>query len=248
MIKQAIRGAAKRFGCSISRVGKTNRFQEMEGVLGLLRANNYDPQLVIDAGANFGQWAHVAETFFPRAEYYLIEPQPICVQALRRWEASDPRIHVQPVAVTTSGTSAVRMTGTGKGGGSGARVADSATTSPEDIQVEATTLDELLAGKVLLEHHAFLKLDLEGHEWWALQGAEQLLPKVEVLLSEVSFYDLNASSRRLFSDLLMFLREREFELFDFASLSPRPRDGRLRMGDAVWVHRGSALLADLRFY
>jgi hypothetical protein len=38
-------------------------------------------------------------------------------------------------------------------------------------------------------------------------------------------------------DLVSYVRERGFELYDIASLSGRSRDYRLRVGDAVFVRR-----------
>jgi len=49
------------------------------------------------------------------------------------------------------------------------------------------------------------------------------------------------SRRPIFSDVLGFLRDRGFELYDVASLSARPRDGRLRQADGVFVRRESPL-------
>jgi hypothetical protein len=89
-----------------------------------------------------------------------------------------------------------------------------------------------------------LKLDLEGHEIAALRGAERLLDAVEVVIAEFQLYELGGNGLPVFGDLLRFLEERGYALFDVACLSGRPRDRRLRMGDAVFVRSGTPLLAD----
>ena len=102
----------------------------------------------------------------------------------------------------------------------------------------------LLDGRISCEDRALLKLDLETHELPALTGAESLLEKVETVLTEVSFYDANDSGAPCFAEIVAFLRKRRFLLYEVASLSGRARDGRLRMGDAVFVRDDSALSRD----
>jgi hypothetical protein len=131
-----------------------------------------------------------------------------------------------------------------KGGSTGAWVARPDETGSDAVDVPAATLDSLLNERVTTEDRALLKLDLEGHETAALEGARQLLERIEVVLSECQFYEINGNGSPVFVDLLNWLAQRGFELYDFACLSQRPRDMRLRMGDAIFVRRDSALLKD----
>jgi hypothetical protein len=131
-----------------------------------------------------------------------------------------------------------------KGGGTGAWVARPGEVASGEVECPATMLDALLADRVARADRALLKLDLEGHEVPALQGASRLLQAVEVVLTELQFYEINDNGRLIFADVLNFLRERGFELYDFACLSQRPRGMRLRMGDVVFVRRDSPLLTD----
>jgi hypothetical protein len=129
-------------------------------------------------------------------------------------------------------------------GGSGAFVALRGEAAPDEIECPATTLDELFAERVTPADRALLKLDLEGHEVSALSGAARLLSSIEVVLSEVHFYEVERNGRPLMTDVLAFLGKRGFELYDFACLNSRPRDGRLRTGDAIFVQRWSPLAGD----
>ena len=49
----------------------------------------------------------------------------------------------------------------------------------------------------------------------------------------------------MFDDVMAFLQARGFALFDVASLGGRPRDQRLRVGDAIFIRRGSPLGQDV---
>ena len=230
-------------GVRVTRNAHANRFQAMEESLRAMARRGFAPGTIIDAGANVGEWTLMCRAIFPRAAYHMIEPQAGCASALRSITGESSDVHLHAVAVTRPGVQRVSMVGGGPSrSGTGAWVAN-----PDDASVNAeacaaTTLDELFGGE--LSKPVLLKLDLEGHELAALEGAEKLLRQVEVLLTETSMFDVNDSGRPLFFDVLVFLRNRGYELYDVASLSERPRDGRLRQADAVFVRRDSFLLGD----
>jgi hypothetical protein len=70
------------------------------------------------------------------------------------------------------------------------------------------------------------------------------LNEVEVVLLEAQLFEINDNGRPLFSELAVLLSDAGFDLYDFATLTGRRRDGRLRMVDALFVRRDSSLLAD----
>jgi hypothetical protein len=117
---------------------------------------------------------------------------------------------------------------------------------PTDLQSPATTLDELILPRLQAADRALLKLDLEGHEIEALRGAAGLLERVEAIVCEMSFSDVNDSGRPRFGEVMTFLEARGFMPFDFASLDARLSDRRLWLGDAVFIRRGSPLVANNR--
>lgn len=242
--KTPLRRILGRAGFSLHR-WPTNRFDGMQDALLLLRRSGYSPGVIIDAGANVGNWTRMARSVFHGATIHLVEPQPACRKALDDLSRRTPGLMVHAVALTEPGIDRVRIVGGGeKGGGTGGYVARPGECESAAVECPATTLDCLLADRVEREHRALLKLDLEGHELPALQGARRLLDVVEVLLTELQFFDINDNGLPVFADVVGFLRTRGFELYDFACLHQRPRDLRLCMGDVVFVRRDSALLAD----
>lgn len=222
-----------------------NRFDGLHDALALLRASRYAPKVVIDCGANLGQWARVAHSVFPAAAFHLVEPQSACAPRLQALVARMPGWCLHPLAVTEPGIDRLRMIGGGaEGGGSGAFVAWAGESASDEVEVPATTLDDLFAERVAPADRALLKLDLEGHEISALSGGARLLSNTEVVLTEMHFYEVERIGRPLMTDVAEFLGKRGFDLYDFACLSSRPRDRRLRSGDAIFVQRDSPLAAD----
>src|SRR5262249_12223446 len=117
-------------------------------------------------------------------------------------------------------------------------------TGSGELHCPATTLDALLADRLTRADRTLLKLDLEGHELPALRGAARVLDVVEVIVTEAQFFEINDNGRPCFADVLDCLRARHSALYDIAALSPRPRDHRLRLGDAIFAHDTSPLLSD----
>jgi|CXWL01.1.fsa_nt_gi FkbM family methyltransferase len=234
------------FGLVLHRA-PTHRFDAVEEALLGLRNRGYRPRRVLDVGANRGQWAGKVLPIFPAARFDLIEPQPSCRHALAELTGAQAgRVVHHAVAATAPGTPFVRMAGTGEeSSNTGAHV--TLETAVGTVEMPATTLDTLFAVEITPADRALLKLDIEGHEIAALTGAERLLAAVEVILAEVQFFEIEQNGLPTFTDLLLFLRDRGFDFHDVACLASRRRDGRLRMGDVLFVRKGSELGADVRW-
>jgi FkbM family methyltransferase len=236
---------AAMLGLEVKRAGRTNRFEAMRHTLALLRRQGFDPAFVIDAGANVGNWTRMASDIFPSARFALVEPQPGCRSALAVYQP--PRFRIHHVALTAPGLTSVTMTAGGNQRSAGAFVA----TAPQPTGVAVTsypaaTLDDLFASEVAGAGRVLLKLDLEGHELHALRGAMRILPHIEVVICEVTFFDVYATATGVvFHDIYTHFTSHGFELYDFGSLLGRERDQRLIFGDAVFVRKGSPLVADV---
>jgi FkbM family methyltransferase len=220
-----------------------NRFDAMPDVLQRLAHLGFEPTLIIDVGANRGQWATVVSGVFPHVPLHMIEPQVACQADLAALVARRGAAHVHQALVTKPGVSQVQMVGGGTGG-SGAHVIDTTTGRTDGQSMLSTTLDTLLAARLGAADRVLLKLDVEGHEVDVLSGAQAILPHVDVIVSEVLFYDVDRAGNLTFLNYMSALDAEGFELYDFAALGSRARDGRLRVGDAIFVRRGGTLAAD----
>jgi FkbM family methyltransferase len=244
MLRGAARRTLKACGMTVSRAGFENRFDATAVVLAQLADRGYAPRIVIDVGANVGQWTDIASRIFTDAVFHLIEPQTRCHEALARFVP--PRFTTHRVAVTGPGVTDVQMIGGGRNrDGTGAFITNALPDASDATTYPATTLDSLLASRVRREDRLLMKLDIEGHELQALRGAPVVLGLTEVVFSEVRFFDVNAGGAPVFADVATLLREHGFEVYEIAALSGRRRDGRLRLGDVVFIRRGSPLFVDV---
>ena len=76
---ELLKGLTAAVGIKVTRAGRPdNRFDTMRETLRGLAARGFAPDLVLDAGANVGGWAALANAVFPEAAFRLIEPQAGC--------------------------------------------------------------------------------------------------------------------------------------------------------------------------
>lgn len=156
---------------------------------------HYEIDLVFDVGANVGQFGKLLRTLDYRGEIYSFEPVDETFTQLEQAAAKDTAWHLHKLALgDTQGEAAINI-----GNSSDLSSFLAANSFGEHRyagiagagiqQVELGTLDtfmttnaEACAGK-----NIFLKLDTQGYDLKVLRGALQSLPKISMLLTELSF-------------------------------------------------------------
>jgi FkbM family methyltransferase len=220
------------------------RFEAMEDALQLLRLAGFQPDVVLDIGANHGQWARKAYSIFPEATFHLVEPQTGCADSLRNLAASTANIHYHPFVMTGPGVSSVVMSGGGELQDSGGNfILGPGDSVPNPVTYPATSVDVHFAS--VGGTRILFKLDVEGHELTVLKGAPATLQRVEVIVAEFWAYRIWGKDMTTLAELVKWMNDAGFDLYDFAALVARRRDNRLRGGDVIFVRRGSPLLKDV---
>jgi FkbM family methyltransferase len=192
-----------------------------------------DGGLVIDLGANEGNFTNAVLTFAPRARVIAVEPAPEPLARLRARFADKPSVQVVGKAVSDrSGTAELHLTGHDHNsslhrprGEMQTLYEDPGWSVVGDLTVETTSLDDLVGAD---EQIAVIKLDVQGGELAVIEGGESALQRTQAVLMEVTFvshYEDDADFQRLNRELL----ERGF------ALTALSEPGRTRRGEVTWA-------------
>lgn len=210
----------------------------LEGRLANLARAGFAPRRIIDAGAFRGDWTAAASRIFPEAKFLLIEPQPHLAETLASFCVAHPRCRFQQALLgAEAGTARFLFDETNS------RIVD-ASYQPAPgaslIDLPVARLDAVAASTGFSDCD-FLKLDLQGHELAALDGAGELFGRIEVIQAEVSW--LRIGPVPVIHEVMARFAERGYQPYDILGFNYRPRDGALWQSDLVFVRRDSPLLA-----
>lgn len=173
-----------------------------------------DPRIVLDIGANVGEYTAAMLAKSHTAEIHLFEPSTANVENLRIRYARENRVTVIDAAVSdTNGQETLWADVPGSVLGSlTRRRLDHFGIEFSQIQAVTTIRIEDYWRKVLnCCPIDIAKLDIEGHELRALEGFGEALSQVEVLQFE--FGGCNIDARTYFQDFWYFLTKAGFLLY-----------------------------------
>jgi FkbM family methyltransferase len=199
--------------------------------------------LVLDVGANAGQYArHLRQTGY-RGRIVSFEPLSEAFGALAAAADGDPRWETRRVAVGNQAgvvemnvagdlqsSSVLPMEGTFVPGAPG-----SGYVATEEVPV--VRLDDLEAELRSDGDRVLLKLDVQGFEEQALAGATELLRETSVVEVEMSLVPLY-TGQALFRDVIERLETAGFELWGITPGYADPKSGRVLQVDGLFVRAG----------
>ena len=198
-------------------------------------------ELVLDVGANQGQYASDLRMLGFEGRIVSFEPIRECYDLLATVAARDPGWDVRHTALgATPGTAQINVAA--NGGASSSllpmmtrhRLAAPEATYVRTESVEVQRLDDAVTG-LPVGTRAFLKIDTQGFERAVLEGAPQLLSGpvvgVQLELSLVSLYE----GAPIYDEMLSFMAERGFRLAWLEPGFADPESGEMLQFDAAFV-------------
>lgn len=225
---RASRRALAAYGIEIHRTDRGMR-RTMPAVLAHLQALGLDPATVIDVGV--GPGTPDLYQAFPRSSLMLVEP-------LEEW-----RPHLEAIARERPARIAVAAAGARAGqveiAVHRAPVCSSMIGSrPEDgaqphRPVPVVRLDDLRAEHGLTGPYV-VKVDVEGGELEVLAGAPEILRETELVLLEVSLFQLVPGAPQL-HDVVAWMHSHGFVVAELYNGHNRPLDGALAQLDIAFV-------------
>jgi len=179
---------------------------------------------------------------YPAASIICLEPLPGPRQVLGSIVNGDGKVQVHGLAASNRTEERVEMHVSQADDSSslqpiGARqvAAFPGTEEAGSTWVSTTRLDALLeVGGI--EAPALLKIDVQGHEYEALEGATAILPAFDQIVSEVSFAELY-EGQRLAGDVTALLHEAGFALVGVFNVR-RARSGACLQADFLFERCG----------
>lgn len=180
--------------------------------------------VIFDLGANVGLYSLLAAAYNPRATVHAFEPTPELVDRLRVNLALSrlSNVVVNPQAVgATNGRIYLHYSSGSDGSNEGMNYVSS---SPTDTAVEVTTLDAYCAAHGI-EHIDLMKIDIEGGEFDALEGAANLLQRhaINCVLFELLDWAVQRGGHTPRELLELFVRQ-GYQLYDLQRNHLRPID------------------------
>ena len=173
-----------------------------------------DVRLCVDVGGNVGNYTAALLKRFPEARVVTFEPSSTNIALLRDRFGSEPRVTLVPAAVSsTAGEAQLFSDVPGSGLGSLTKrdlshlnLSFEETESVQTIRLEDYWRDTLQGQRIDI-----LKLDIEGHELDALQGAGEAIASTRAVQFE--FGGTNIDTRTYFRDFWTFFKDHGFAIY-----------------------------------
>jgi FkbM family methyltransferase len=212
--------------------------------LRLLKA--FDIDLVIDVGANTGQYGSAIRSSGYRCPIVSFEPLEACLGPLRSMAEAAGDWQVFPVAVgSAEGELEINVAGNSVSSSLLPMLDSHRAAAPESAyiakqKVAVRPLDAAIGESRWSDRQRmWTKIDTQGFEWPVVEGASAVLERTSVLEMELSFVPLY-EGQRLFGELVPDLESRGFFLASMHEVFSDPVTGKLLQVDGLFVRSGAS--------
>lgn len=211
---------------------------DIECFLEDLVARGFSPKGIVDVGANRGDWTRMALERFPESRALLIEPQTEMEPMLKALSVENPNCVHLIAGVGREPGELVQTIWEDTYGSSFCVPADPALIAAGKQRVTPIeTLD-----RILTERHPdfvpdLVKLDIQGFELEALRGGQSLFGRTEVFIVETLLFSGGNPMWPELREVVDFMGERGYEIYDVTSFLRKPSDGTLGQIDFAFVKR-----------
>jgi FkbM family methyltransferase len=205
----------------------------------MLAAHGVD--LVLDIGANTGQWAQQLRRAGYGGDMISFEPLSSAHEQLTRNARNDPRWKIAPrfAIGSSNGDAKIHVSGNSYSSSILPMLPAHVAGAPDSqyVGIEHTpmrTLDSLIGETIPADRtKIFCKLDVQGYEASILAGAEALLTRTVGLQMEISLTPLYEGAPS-FRQLLDLMERSGFEAYGFVPGFVDPQSGRMLQMDGVF--------------
>lgn len=197
---------------------------------------------ILDIGAHSAGWIRNAVQYYPEATAYLIEPLSEMEKSLKQFCVDHPG---SKYFLNGAGAREETLYLTAESSLEGATFVPEINpyliSSKIQREIKVITVDSLIkAGLISIPE--IVKIDVQGYELEVLKGAELLFGKTEAFILEISLFEF-VKGTPVFSEVISFMAQRGYEVYDFAGFLRRPFDGALGQIDVCFAMKDGYLRA-----
>jgi len=213
---------------------------DMGSLLEDLKSRGLNCKFIMDIGANKAGWSNLAKNIFPDAAFCLIEPQIELETYLKPFcNATNNSIYYIAGAGIQKGKKYLTIWEDTEG--SSFLPAERADLKRQDKQreIDIVSISDIIeSGKFAIPE--LIKIDVQGFELEALKGGNIVFGKTEIFILEVSLFSF-LPGMPVLSDIVTFMLEKEYMIYDFPGFLRRPKDGALGQCDICFVKKEGLL-------
>lgn len=204
--------------------------------------NQLGATIVLDIGANSGQFGNSLREHGYRGKIVSFEPTKAAYEKLLKTSSSDGSWIVHPRAALGSEIGSIKINVSGNNALSSSILEMKSThieSSPNSIYIskenaDLITLDSVFDKYVENNDVVFLKMDVQGYEDQVLIGAKSSIKKIAGIKLELSLASLYEDDK-LYNFYFSKLEALGFEIFDLNPEHRHPTTGRLLQFDAIFI-------------
>ena len=232
-IRNAIRRLINRCGYDIQPLAqKSGSIRRTIGEsYSLIRGLGFQPKTIVDVGVGSGTME--LYTAFPESYFLLLEPlkefESNLISILKRYKGS----YVLAAAGSRCGHVTFNVHKNHLEGSSLYKESMGPEADGQEVTVPMIRIDDILKDKQL-DGPYLIKIDVQGAELDAIEGAQQSLSKAELVVLEVSLFEFMKGAPQFF-DVVSYMKNRSFVAFDIILGWNRPLDNALGQIDIVFV-------------
>jgi len=236
MFKKTVKELVNAFGFEITRIqtaGKTLFVpvrNSMDETLEHISSLGFYPKVIVDIGAADGTYPLI--NAFPKSEFIWVEPLLEFEEALKKLTHKLKGQYIIAGAGKIAGKTVINVH-PDLYGSSLYEESDGKEADGEPREVKVIRLDDLI-DKYRLSSDILLKVDVQGAELDVLDGAQKMLQFCEVVILEVSFFKFLKDAPEFF-DVINYMNNRNFVVYDVFDGHNRPIDGALAQRDILFV-------------
>ena len=235
-LKTLVKKAVHKIGFDLHRLtpGSNPAFQLSKAL------SRFEVDLVLDVGANVGQFASELRLFGYKGIVVSFEPLSAAHATLSEAAGRDPKWRVHPRSAIGDYDGEIEINIAGNSVSSSVlpmtELHSSAAEGSAYVGVERVPLrrlDSVAPAYLAKSRRPFLKIDTQGYEWQVVNGAVATLPKIYGILCELSLVPLY-EDQRLWMDMIQRLESEGFTLWSIQSGFTDAHDGRTLQVDAIF--------------